>query len=128
MASLVRRATSASACSRTSVNCWRFTESCSFSCGTLPLFRAGGGKLLFDLAYALRKVGIHAVDARKGGFRAAPAFFKSSQLGRNLRRLLLCVFASETQLFDRPLQLVKAGFGSFDVVPPAVEPLRAFAR
>src|SRR6185312_8472490 len=55
----------------------------------LGLLGSGGGELLFKLHDAAAKVGIHAVDAREGGFRAALALFEAGKLRDGLRGCLL---------------------------------------
>ena len=49
------------------------------------LLGGGGGELLFQLHDAAVEIGVHAVDALEGGFRAAAALFEAGQLGGDLR-------------------------------------------
>ncbi len=53
------------------------------------LLGGGGGELLLELHDAAAEIGVHAVDAGEGGFRAALALFEAGELGDGLRGGLL---------------------------------------
>ena len=71
----------------------------------LLLFGGGGGELLLELDDAAAEIGVHTVDARKGGLRTALALFQTGEFCDGLRGSLLGGLAG----------LAMTGEGSFEL-------------